>query len=82
MHGNAGEAGPGDRVSLRRTIARHMVSIGHEVDAHLPDGTVLRGTAEDLGPEGALVLRDAAGKLHHVLAADVFHLRRSDGSYA
>ena len=59
-----------------------MVSIGHEVDAHLPDGTVLRGTAEDLGAEGALVLRDAAGKLHHVLAADVFHLRRSDGSYA
>ncbi|MFJ6417937.1 biotin--[acetyl-CoA-carboxylase] ligase [Paeniglutamicibacter sp. NPDC091659] len=82
VHGNAGEAGPGDRVSLRRTIARHMVSIGHEVDAHLPDGTVLRGTAEDLGSEGALVLRDAAGKLHHVLAADVFHLRRSDGSYA
>ncbi|MGL3806510.1 biotin--[acetyl-CoA-carboxylase] ligase [Paeniglutamicibacter sp. R2-26] len=82
VHGNAEAPGPGQRVSLRRAIAAHMVSIGHEVDAHLPDGTVLRGTAEDLGPEGALLLRDGTGALHHVLAADVFHLRRSDGSYA
>lgn len=82
VHGRAGEPGPGDALSLRQAIARHMVSIGHQVDAHLPDGTVLRGTAEDLGAEGALILRDSAGKLHHVLAADVFHLRRSDGNYA
>lgn len=68
--------------SLREAVARTMVSIGHGVDAHLPDGTVLRGTAEDLAEDGALLLRDGAGTLHRVMAADVFHLRRSDGSYA
>lgn len=68
--------------SLREVVRSAMVTIGHQVDAHLPNGTVLRGTATDLDAEGALRVRDEAGTEHHVLAGDVQHLRRSDGSYA
>lgn len=87
VHGDASAPLPGlgaslHGESLRAVIARNMVSIGHAVDAHLPDGTTLHGIAEDLGDDGALLIRDTAGTLHRVLAADVFHLRRSDGTYA
>ncbi|MBV1780269.1 biotin--[acetyl-CoA-carboxylase] ligase [Paeniglutamicibacter sp. ABSL32-1] len=68
--------------TLRELVRSVMVTIGHEVDAHLPNGTVLRGTAIDLDAEGSLSVREAGGKVHSVLAGDVFHLRRSDGSYA
>lgn len=68
--------------SLREVVRSAMVTIGHQVDAHLPNGTVLRGTATDLDAEGSLTVRDEAGTEHHVLAGDVQHLRRSDGRYA
>jgi BirA family biotin operon repressor/biotin-[acetyl-CoA-carboxylase] ligase len=68
--------------TLRELVRSVMVTIGHEVDAHLPNGTVLRGTAIDLDAEGSLSVREAGGKVHSVLAGDVYHLRRSDGSYA
>jgi BirA family biotin operon repressor/biotin-[acetyl-CoA-carboxylase] ligase len=79
-----GSAGPGapEKATLRELVRSVMVTIGHEVDAHLPNGTVLRGTAIDLDAEGSLSVRDAGGKVHSVLAGDVYHLRRSDGSYA
>ncbi|WP_411731938.1 biotin--[acetyl-CoA-carboxylase] ligase [Paeniglutamicibacter sp.] len=79
------EAGAGAEAApstLRELVRSVMVTIGHEVDAHLPNGTVLRGTAIDLDAEGSLSVRDAGGKVHSVLAGDVYHLRRSDGSYA
>ncbi|MFL4473509.1 biotin--[acetyl-CoA-carboxylase] ligase [Paeniglutamicibacter sp. MACA_103] len=82
----ATEAGPGADApapaTLRELVRSVMVTIGHEVDAHLPNGTVLRGTAIDLDAEGSLSVREAGGKVHSVLAGDVYHLRRSDGSYA
>ena len=79
------EAGAGAEAApwtLRELVRSVMVTIGHEVDAHLPNGTVLRGTAIDLDAEGSLSVREAGGKVHSVLAGDVYHLRRSDGSYA
>lgn len=82
VHGRAQAPALAHGQSLRGTVAASLVSLGHQVDAHLPDGSVLRGTAEELGADGALILRDGRGQAHHVLAADVFHLRRSDGSYA
>lgn len=56
-------------------------TIGAEVRVHLPGGKDLVGTAEDLGADGCLIVRDAHGERHHVHAGDVVHLRRSDGGY-
>ena len=68
--------------TLRELVRSVMVTIGHQVDAHLPNGSVLSGTAVDLDAEGSLTVREPNGMLHNVLAGDVYHLRRSDGSYA
>lgn len=68
--------------TLRELVRSVMVTIGHRVDAHLPNGTVLRGTAIDLDTDGSLKVREDEGTVHSVLAGDVTHLRRSDGSYA
>ncbi|MGO3153714.1 MAG: biotin--[acetyl-CoA-carboxylase] ligase [Galactobacter sp.] len=56
-------------------------TIGAEVRVHLPGGKDLVGTAEDLGADGCLIVRDAHGERQHVHAGDVVHLRRSDGGY-
>ena len=68
--------------TLREVVRSVMVTIGQRVDAHLPNGTVLRGTAIDLDTDGSLKVREDEGTVHSVLAGDVTHLRRSDGSYA
>ncbi|GAA1876801.1 biotin--[acetyl-CoA-carboxylase] ligase [Paeniglutamicibacter psychrophenolicus] len=68
--------------TLREVVRSVMVTIGHRVDAHLPNGTVLRGTAIDLDADGSLKVRGDDGTVHSVMAGDVKHLRRSDGSYA
>ncbi|MDQ0092696.1 biotin--[acetyl-CoA-carboxylase] ligase [Paeniglutamicibacter psychrophenolicus] len=68
--------------TLREVVRSVMVTIGHRVDAHLPNGTVLRGTAIDLDADGSLKVRQDDGTVHSVMAGDVTHLRRSDGSYA
>lgn len=54
-----------------------MSTLGTEVRAELPGGTMLFGTAVRLGPEGDLELRDAGGTVHTVRAGDVVHLRRA-----
>lgn len=82
VHGNAQAPLGAGGASLRTLVAKNMISLGHVVDAHLPDGSILSGTAVDLGEDGSLILRLATGELHPVLAGDVFHLRRSDGHYA
>lgn len=82
VHGNAQAPLDNSAESLRSLVAKNMISLGHVVDAHLPDGSILTGTAVDLGEDGSLILRAATGELHPVLAGDVFHLRRSDGNYA
>lgn len=74
--------GPETTATLRETVRSVMVTIGHRVDAHLPNGSVLSGTAVDLDAEGSLTVREPNGTVHNVLAGDVYHLRRSDGSYA
>lgn len=54
-----------------------MSTLGQEVRAELPGGAMLHGTATALGPDGGLLLRDAAGTIHAVSAGDVIHLRRT-----
>lgn len=86
LEATGGSAGTGQEketaATLRELVRSVMVTIGHQVDAHLPNGHVLSGTAVDLDAEGSLTVREPNGALHHVLAGDVYHLRRSDGSYA
>lgn len=82
VNGNANTPLVGGSESLRALVAKNMISLGHVVDAHLPDGKILTGTATDLGEDGSLILRTATGEIHNVLAGDVFHLRRNDGNYA
>jgi BirA family biotin operon repressor/biotin-[acetyl-CoA-carboxylase] ligase len=76
------EAPEAPEATLRELVRSVMVTIGHRVDAHLPNGAVLRGTAIDLDADGSLKVREDDGTVHSVMAGDVTHLRRSDGSYA
>lgn len=50
-------------------------TVGATVRATLPGGAELRGLAERIAPDGALVVRDAAGTRHPLLAGDVRHVR-------
>jgi BirA family biotin operon repressor/biotin-[acetyl-CoA-carboxylase] ligase len=48
--------------------------MGSRVSATV-DQSSLVGIAEDLSPEGALVVRDSAGKIHHIQSGEVQQLR-------
>ncbi|AIY03691.1 Biotin-protein ligase [Arthrobacter sp. PAMC 25486] len=63
--------------SMVELAEAHLSTLGQEVRAELPGGTMLRGTAVGLGTDGGLDIRDAAGQMHHVSAGDVIHLRRT-----
>jgi BirA family biotin operon repressor/biotin-[acetyl-CoA-carboxylase] ligase len=67
---------------LRALVAARMATLGARVRAELPGGAFLDGTAAELASDGALVVQDATGTLHRILAGDVVHLRRADGRYA
>lgn len=55
--------------SVRRAYEERCPMLGREVEIHAPRG-VVRGVAEALADDGALLLRDAAGALHRIEAAD------------
>lgn len=86
FRGVAGDAGaplPGEEGrSLRELVAEKLATIGQWVRIEYPDGTSLEAQAIDVAADGALVVRDATGAQQRVLAADVHHVRRSDGLYA
>lgn len=54
-----------------------MGTLGQDVRAELPGGTMLYGTAVDLNSDGSLRIKDASGREHTVSAGDVLHLRRT-----
>lgn len=60
---------------LDADVAAACLTLGKAVRATLPDGTELRGDALRIAPDGALVVRDAAGAEHVLLAGDVRHVR-------
>jgi len=67
----------GDAVGsgLADDVARVCGTIGDEVRVELPGGADVEGVAVRLAQDGGLVVRDAAGAEHHVLAGDVRHVR-------
>lgn len=69
--------GRGQGRSVLELAQECMSTLGQEVRAELPGGAMLHGTATALGPDGGLLLRDAAGTVHAVSAGDVIHLRRT-----
>lgn len=60
----------GERGSLFAAWRARLARMGEPVIVTLPGGE-LRGTAEDVAPDGTLLLRDAAGVLHMVHTGDV-----------
>lgn len=65
---------PLDLESVRRDYRLACVTIGREVDVHLPDGTVVRRFAETVDDDGRLrVVGDRASAT--VSAGDVHHVR-------
>lgn len=63
--------------TLLELAGAFMGTLGREVRAELPGGTMLHGTATGLADDGGLLLRDAQGVMHTVSAGDVVHLRRT-----
>lgn len=70
----------GDVAGLDAAVADVCLTLGAQVQATLPDGALLRGTATRIAADGALVLRDAAGAERMLLAGDVRHVRGELGS--
>lgn len=68
--------------SLRELVSGRLATLGQEVRVEFPDGSTLVGKAVQLAKDGALVVQDATGQSHRILAGDVHHVRRADGKYA
>ncbi len=60
---------------LRDAVNADLLTLGRPVQVDRPGQEPLHGTAEALDEGGRLVVRDAAGAAHIVLAGDVHHVR-------
>jgi BirA family transcriptional regulator, biotin operon repressor / biotin---[acetyl-CoA-carboxylase] ligase len=47
------------------------VTLGRRIDVLMPDGAVLKGVAEDVNGQGALMLRDDNGALRALHSGEV-----------
>ena len=70
--------GDPETTQLRADYRAGCATLGSEVKVELPGGAVLRGIAEDVDPDGRLLLLDPAGHRRAVAAGDVAHLRPTD----
>lgn len=67
------KAATGGFKALKDTwLARSGHHAGAPMTARLADHSVLQGEFHDLDASGALLLRDYAGKIHSITAADIF----------
>ncbi|GAA4957339.1 biotin--[acetyl-CoA-carboxylase] ligase [Streptomonospora halophila] len=71
--GGAAAAGPA------REYRASCSTLGRRVRAHLPGGGELLGEAVGVDAGGRLEVRDAAGRMQALSAADIVHLRPDDG---
>jgi BirA family transcriptional regulator, biotin operon repressor / biotin---[acetyl-CoA-carboxylase] ligase len=60
---------------LREEYLTRCATIGRDVRVELPNGRLLRGTAETVDPSGCLVVRPAGAEPVAVIAGDVVHVR-------
>ena len=64
---------------LAATYRQRCATLGRQVELHLPDGAVERGTADEVDDDGQLVVRltagTDAGRLRAFAAGDVVHAR-------
>lgn len=65
--------GGGDPATVREAYLERCVTVGSQVQVLLPDGSTLRGRADDVDPLGRLVVAGRA-----VTAGDVTHVRPLD----
>lgn len=56
-------------------------TLGAEVAMSLPDGSVVRGVAEDMDAQGRILIRREDGTLAPYAVGDIEHLRPANGSY-
>ena len=69
--------GDAESTRLRVDYRAACVTLGSEVKVELPGSAPLRGIAEDVDPDGRLLLLDPSGHRRAVAAGDVVHLRPS-----
>ncbi len=67
--------GDPDATRLRADYRAGCLSLGSEVRVELPGGATFTGVAEDVDPDGRLLLLDSTGRRRAVAAGDVVHLR-------
>ncbi|MCE3550129.1 biotin--[acetyl-CoA-carboxylase] ligase [Pseudonocardia sp. RS11V-5] len=71
-------AGDADESGLRADYRAGCLSLGSEVRVELPGGTALVGMAEDVDPQGHLLVLEADGHRRAIAAGDIVHLRPAD----
>lgn len=69
-----------DAAGLRAAYLRRCATIGSAVAVHLPDGTVVTGSAVDVSPDGSIVVDDGQA-VRRFAAGDVRHLRADESQH-
>ncbi|MFC5950893.1 biotin--[acetyl-CoA-carboxylase] ligase [Pseudonocardia lutea] len=71
-------AGDADESGLRADYRAGCLSLGSEVRVELPGGAALVGMAEDVDPQGHLLVLEPDGHRRAIAAGDIVHLRPAD----
>ncbi|MCE0766666.1 biotin--[acetyl-CoA-carboxylase] ligase [Pseudonocardia kujensis] len=71
-------AGDADESGLRADYRAGCLSLGSEVRVEMPGGTALVGMAEDVDPQGHLLVLEPDGHRRAIAAGDIVHLRPAD----
>jgi len=73
-----------EALNLRETVTvrtSNTPGVRVETIAYLPDGSVVRGVAEDMDAQGRILIRREDGTLAPYAVGDIEHLRPANGSY-
>lgn len=65
------EAWRGDFTRVLSDWRAASVTLGREIEVTMPDGSLVRGVAEDLDVSGALIFRGADGAVKHLTSGEV-----------
>ncbi|MEU7818089.1 biotin--[acetyl-CoA-carboxylase] ligase [Pseudonocardia sp. NPDC049154] len=71
-------AGDADESGLRGDYRAGCLSLGSEVRVEMPGGSALIGIAEDVDPQGHLLVLEPDGHRRAIAAGDIVHLRPAD----